>query len=72
MLLYTVIPPELIFEDDSGENSPCEPVEVKKGAVSLMVQPLSAGQGRITRVISTDPQDFLNPEWQPGTIMSIF
>lgn len=75
MILYTVIPIESIFdfetETDLAQNSPNE-VEILQGRVRLLTQPLSGGQYKITRIISTDPQDYLKLEWQPGTIMSIF
>ncbi len=74
MLLYTVVPPELIFEEEAGAaaDPPAAPIEIQKGSVRLMVDPLPGGQGRISQIISTNPQDYLNPAWQPGTIMSIF
>jgi hypothetical protein len=72
MLLYTIISPEFIFEETDSQTENGEPeVEIKRGSLSLMVQPLPSGQARVTRIISTDAQDYLNPQWQPGSIMSI-
>lgn len=75
MMLYTIIPAEAIFDSES-ETSPLESsvgqVEIKQGSVSLLTQPLPGGQYKIDRIISTDPQDYLRPEWQPGSIMSLF
>jgi hypothetical protein len=74
MVLYTIVPMEYIFgeENDSKEEperkNP-EEVEIKQGAVNLIAQPLPGGQMKITRVISTNPQNYLNPEWQPGSII---
>lgn len=74
MMLYTIIPLEAIFdpemETSSGEST--AEVEIKQGPVSLLAQPLPGGQYKINRIISTDPQDYLRPEWQPGSIMSLF
>lgn len=75
MMLYTIIPLEAIFDPEtetgSGESVVAE-VEIKQGSVSLLAQPLPGGQYKINRIISTDPQDYLRPEWQPGSIMSLF
>lgn len=75
MMLYTIIPSEAIF-DAEPQTSPLESsadeVEIKQGPVSLLTQPLPGGQYKINRIISTDPQDYLRPEWQPGSIMSLF
>lgn len=74
MILYTVIPPELIFDEEpdcNNNNNSHNEVEIKHGSVSLLVEPTAGGQGKVTRVISTDPQDYLKPEWQPGTVMLI-
>lgn len=75
MMLYTIIPSEAIFDPESeivaNPSLPNE-VEIKQGAVSLLTQQLPGGQYQINRIISTDPQDYLRPEWQPGSIMSLF
>ena len=74
MMLYTIIPSEAIFDPGSetgpAENS--EEVEIKQGPVSLLTQALPGGQYKINRIISTDPQDYLKPEWQPGSIITLF
>lgn len=71
MLLYTIIPMETIFESetDNWEGSHNE-IEMVQGRASLLVQSLPGGKYKVTRIISTDPQDYLRPEWQPGTIIS--
>ncbi len=75
MMLYTIIPFEAIFdaeaESDLAQDSLGD-VEIKQGQASLLTQPLPGGQFKINRIISTDPQDYLKPEWQPGSIMSLF
>jgi len=71
-MLYTIIPPEIIFGDDPEtefrqEKSVAE-IEVKKGSVSIFCQPVG-DEMKITRLISTNPQDYLKPEWQPGAVL---
>lgn len=75
MMLYTIIPSEAIFDsatETSSVESAAAEVEIKQGSVSLLAQPLPGGQYKINRIVSTDPQDYLKPEWQPGSIMSLF
>ncbi|NLY75843.1 MAG: hypothetical protein GX075_11165 [Firmicutes bacterium] len=73
MFLYTIISPEAIFDESGSETGVAQnEVEIRRGETSLVAQALPDGQFKITRIISTDPQDYLKPEWQPGTIMTIF
>jgi len=74
MMLYTIIPSEAIFdsEPETGLTENSSEVEIKQGSVSLLTQALPGGQYKINRIISTDPQDYLKPEWQPGSIMNLF
>lgn len=74
MLLYTIIPMEYIFGEDeeTNANSQSQEFELVKNGVTFLVQPMEGGRGKINRVISSDPQDYLNPDWQPGSIMSVF
>jgi hypothetical protein len=74
-MLYTIVPIEYIFaaealEDDESEKQQEEEIEIKKEGVSLMVQSLAPGQYKVTRIISTNPNDYLRSEWQPGVIMT--
>ncbi|HOP73873.1 MAG TPA: YlzJ-like family protein [Bacillota bacterium] len=64
MILYTIYPLEMVLEEESEEQT--QEVEIKAGSVSLMCQCLPGGEMKISRVISTNPQDYLNPQWQPG------
>lgn len=72
MLLYTIIPLEIIFDEEDEKHalveSPKE-IEIKNGQTSIMCQQLPSGEMRVNRIISTNPQDYLNPHWQPGAIM---
>jgi hypothetical protein len=74
-MFYTIVPLEYIFEEEESEEVESkkqkkEDIEIKReGGVSLMVEGSSSGQYKITRVISTNPNDYLKPEWQPGTVI---
>ncbi len=75
-MFYTIVPLEYIFEEDESEETESkkqkkEDIEIKReGGVSLMVESSPFGQYKITRLISTNPNDYLKPQWQPGTIIT--
>lgn len=79
MVLYTIIPLEYIFdtEDDCEGGRPQrnarenEEIEVSKDGITFMVELMNGGQGKINRIISSNAQDYLRPEWQPGSLMQI-
>lgn len=74
MFLYTIVPIEYIFGEmeDDGDYSQekFHEVEIKKGQTSIMCQSLPSGEMRVNRIISTNPQDYLKTDWQPGSIVS--
>jgi hypothetical protein len=53
---YTVLAPGLLL---SGG-----------GRLHLVVR-LPNATGRVERLISADPQDYLDPRWQPGAVVSL-
>lgn len=70
MILYTMMPHELVF--------PSEPEDYKKQrtimyqGVPLLVEQLDHQTVQVVRVISSDPQHFLNDQYTPGTKISFF
>lgn len=68
MVLWTIVPEEVIFSDYYKAISAYE--EINYSGTMLITEILSPGQYRIVRIMSTDPQDFLRPELQPGTVLS--
>lgn len=66
MVIYTIVPPEELWEEDSP--TPLEqPIKATLGGISVLVQPTGEGVGRVERVLSTDPNHFLDPRVTPGT-----
>lgn len=63
MFLYTIVPAEAIFDED--EITPAVPVYSNGRTVTVRQQ--SGGVGVVDQLLSTDPNDFLDPRWQPGT-----
>lgn len=65
MIIYSTMPAEIIFENfDQMEKT--EVREVKMGGITMLVEPTGAYEGKIVRLISPDPQDYLNPSYAPG------
>ena len=69
MLHHTVLPVEEIFEDWEDFNP--QYVEITTGSATMLVEPMDFRQGRIIRLISSDPLSYLDPNQQPGTIISL-
>ena len=67
MILWTVMPLELVFSEQEFV-SPYE--EVDYDGTKLMVERLSPTEGQVVRILSSNPEDFLNPKYQPGTRLS--
>jgi hypothetical protein len=66
MILWTVIPMEIVLRGVSDEQQP-QYEELEYGNARLMVEKTGPSQYRVVRVISTDPTDYLRPEIQPGS-----
>lgn len=69
MILYTALPLELILEGYEEFSPKYE--EMKKGGQLLLIEPISFNRGKIVRLISSNPQDYMNPSLQPGEIINI-
>ncbi|NLA59171.1 MAG: hypothetical protein GX855_09775 [Firmicutes bacterium] len=68
-MMWTIIPPEVVWE--GVEEKPKDIMELEWQGVQMLVEPLQFGQGRIVRLLSTDPKDFLRPELAPGSIINL-
>jgi hypothetical protein len=68
MILYSVIPAEVIFQGMEQYNPQYEVIELQ--GVSMQVERISNNEARIVRLYSVNPQDFLNPELSPGTLIT--
>lgn len=66
MVLYTIMPPvewEATFE--AGEEWAAFE-EIERDGRRFLVWSEGPLRGRIARVLSTNPDDYLDPRWQPG------
>ncbi len=64
MILYTPVPPETIFP---AADAPVAQRWVTVEGRLCLVEPDPLGLPRIVRLGSTDPMDFLDARFQPGT-----
>ncbi|RXI97951.1 hypothetical protein DS745_16500 [Anaerobacillus alkaliphilus] len=69
MILYTPVPQELIYpEEQSAQNQIT--VEIQEG--QLVLEQVSMREFRVVRLLSTDPNAFLNENYTPGKMISLF
>ncbi len=69
MILYTPLPAELVLE--GYESFRPEYIELDYRNGKLIVELISATEGRLVRLISPCPDDYLDPALQPGTILPL-
>ncbi|WP_350345014.1 YlzJ-like family protein [Proteinivorax tanatarense] len=66
-LLYTPIP-EQALEDQSVEQNQFHEIHLENNTI-LQTEKVEEGY-KIVRIISTDCQDYLNPMFQPGSVIN--
>lgn len=69
MILYTMMPEELIFPVENHENP--SPLMMNYNGVPVLAEPADGGSYRIVRILSTDPSHFLKPDCAPGSKISL-
>lgn len=70
MILYTTMPEELIFPHKEDEFSKQILVPINEG--QLLLQQVSNHEFKVVRLISTDPMAYLNENYSPGKMISLF
>jgi len=80
VILYTVMPEEFVLAGighgvGDAVDWPCPPVASglvecaargRSGSVRLLVEPASGGGWQVSRLLSSDPADYLDPRFGPG------
>lgn len=69
MILYTPMQLELVLEGFEDMKQP-NVVEVDVDGVPALVQDEGCGKGKLVKLLSTDPRDYINPGLIPGTPVS--
>lgn len=70
MILYTTVPEELIFPQENHAQAKQMTIDIKEG--HLVVEQISNREFRVVRLISTDPFAYLNDNYTPGKMISLF
>lgn len=70
MILWTPMQLELVFEGLEDMGAP-EYGQVCHRGVPVLVERTKGGRGRVARLLSTDPRDYLNVEYTPGNLIDI-
>lgn len=71
MILWTPQPLEQVFADPpKDDNSPSLLLEMEYKGRKVLVEKLDFDKKRIVQLISSDPQDYLLAEFQPGTTIN--
>jgi len=68
MIHYSVVPMDVVFA--GMENFVPSYIDIEHGGVSMQVEPLNGYQARIVRLISGNPQHYLDGRYAPGTIIN--
>lgn len=64
MILYTPIPLEQVLE---GHDNPLDNLqEITIEGKQVLVESVGNGEGRVVRLFSTDPADYLDGRFNPG------
>lgn len=69
MTLYTIASIESLFPELFNEER--QFILIQRGDLQIQVEPIDGMQGRIVRLISTDPAHYLQPALQPGMLVNL-
>ncbi|MEB1810147.1 MAG: YlzJ-like family protein [Bacillaceae bacterium] len=67
MILYTMLPEEMIFPQDETSFAKQQTIPVEGGL--LVVEDIGESQYKVIRLISSDPSQYLNENYSPGRII---
>lgn len=69
MILYTTMPQELIYEQEYDSLS--SHIMVEDNGVPLLVSEVSNGEYEVVRILSSNPQHFLDTRYNPGAKLKL-
>jgi len=70
LIHYTLLDPAVIWVDPRENQLILEEKQIE--GVHLVLRQLEGRCWQVEQILSTNPQDFLNPRYQPGTRISFF
>ncbi|MDI3534146.1 MAG: hypothetical protein PWQ82_511 [Thermosediminibacterales bacterium] len=68
MVHYAAIPEELIF-GQFNQNKAKSQKEIFYQGIRMIVEPINFREAKIIKILSSDPQDYINPLFQPGAVI---
>jgi len=68
MILYTPMQLELVLEGLEEMKEPATRV-VDIGGVSMILEDTGPAEGKVARLLSTNPRDYLRRDLYPGTVI---
>jgi hypothetical protein len=68
MIYYTTMPMDVVMEGFEQREKP-RYYEISLNGVRMQVQAINERQASIVRILSGNPQDYLNPNYAPGTLI---
>ncbi len=68
MIMWTIVSDDVLWPADTSRS---KQVEVAMGNRILVLDVDDQGAARVCRLLSSDPQDYLDSRWQPGTPFSL-
>lgn len=69
-MLWTIMPLETVMEGNGSFQPSYSELPWHNGG-TLLVESLGSGKVKVVRLISTDPNHYLNPDLRPGNIMEL-
>lgn len=69
-MLYSPVPEELVFQELTWATANQKRL-IHFNGIDVEVEVLEPGEFKVNRIISSNPQDFLLPELQPGVRLQV-
>jgi len=67
MIIWSIVPPDIMW--NAAENPPTYE-EIEWGGMKCVVQKTGPTQCKVIRLLTTDPNDYLRMELQPGCLLT--
>ncbi|MCJ8006323.1 YlzJ-like family protein [Lederbergia wuyishanensis] len=68
MILHTIVPPELIFQNSDEVFS--SQISITRRGIPMIVEQ-SGHTYKVVRIMSSNPDDYLRAEFSPGTYIPL-
>lgn len=69
MILYTIMPQEMIFQTEAEEFG--KQKMVSYDGIPMLVEMTAGHQCRILRIMSSDPSHYMNERYTPGSMITL-